>query len=82
MPIAALDGAANPDDLQTLAIDLVACSADADTMRRIRQALAARDGPLVPLIAETIYPAAYAHERAVCVDTTAAGGNASLLAAA
>ena len=27
-------------------------------------------------------PAAYAHERAVCVDTTAAGGNASLLAAA
>lgn len=26
-------------------------------------------------------PAAYAQERAVCVDTTAAGGNASLLVA-
>jgi RHH-type proline utilization regulon transcriptional repressor/proline dehydrogenase/delta 1-pyrroline-5-carboxylate dehydrogenase len=36
----------------------------------------------VPLVTEVIYPAAYAHERAVCVDTTAAGGNASLLASA
>jgi RHH-type transcriptional regulator, proline utilization regulon repressor / proline dehydrogenase / delta 1-pyrroline-5-carboxylate dehydrogenase len=82
LPIAALDGVVKPDDLETLATDLVACSADPDTLRAIRQALAARNGPLVPLVAETIYPAAYAHERAVCVDTTAAGGNASLLAAA
>ena len=41
-----------------------------------------RKGPIVPLVSEVIYPAAYAHERAVCVDTTAAGGNASLLASA
>jgi RHH-type proline utilization regulon transcriptional repressor/proline dehydrogenase/delta 1-pyrroline-5-carboxylate dehydrogenase len=33
------------------------------------------------VLVEVIDPAAYAHERAVCVDTTAAGGNASLLAA-
>jgi RHH-type proline utilization regulon transcriptional repressor/proline dehydrogenase/delta 1-pyrroline-5-carboxylate dehydrogenase len=51
-------------------------------MRTIRQALAERSGPIVPLVTEMIYPVAYAHERAVCVDTTAAGGNASLLAAA
>ena len=36
----------------------------------------------MPLVSEVLYPAAYAHERAVCVDTTAAGGNASLLASA
>ena len=48
----------------------------------MRQALAARSGPIIPMVSERIYPAAYAHERAVCVDTTAAGGNASLLAAA
>ena len=50
--------------------------------RRIRQALAERTGPIVPLVTEVLYPAAYAHERSVCVDTTAAGGNASLLAGA
>jgi RHH-type proline utilization regulon transcriptional repressor/proline dehydrogenase/delta 1-pyrroline-5-carboxylate dehydrogenase len=44
--------------------------------------LAARSGPIVPLVSEVLNPAAYAHERAVCVDTTAAGGNASLLAGA
>jgi RHH-type transcriptional regulator, proline utilization regulon repressor / proline dehydrogenase / delta 1-pyrroline-5-carboxylate dehydrogenase len=82
LPIAAIDGIVGPADLGTLRIDVVACSADAETLRSIRQALAARNGPIIPLISETIYPAAYAHERAVCVDTTAAGGNASLLAAA
>ena len=35
---------------------------------------------IVPLVSEVLNPVAYAQERAVCVDTTAAGGNASLLA--
>ena len=73
LPVAAVDGVVNPDVLKRLAVDVVAFSADAAAMRAVRQALAARSGPLVPLLAETIYPAAYAHERAVCVDTTAAG---------
>jgi RHH-type proline utilization regulon transcriptional repressor/proline dehydrogenase/delta 1-pyrroline-5-carboxylate dehydrogenase len=34
------------------------------------------------LVSEVINPNAYMHERAVCIDTTAAGGNATLLAAA
>jgi RHH-type proline utilization regulon transcriptional repressor/proline dehydrogenase/delta 1-pyrroline-5-carboxylate dehydrogenase len=51
-------------------------------MRVIRRVLAERDGAIVPLVAEVLNPAAYAHERSVCVDTTAAGGNASLLAGA
>jgi RHH-type proline utilization regulon transcriptional repressor/proline dehydrogenase/delta 1-pyrroline-5-carboxylate dehydrogenase len=82
LPIAALDGFLDPSQLKALAIDVVAFSGAADPARAIRQALAARQGPIVPLVTEILYPAAYAHERAVCVDTTAAGGNASLLAAA
>jgi RHH-type proline utilization regulon transcriptional repressor/proline dehydrogenase/delta 1-pyrroline-5-carboxylate dehydrogenase len=61
---------------------VVACAANAEALEPLRRALASRGGPIVPLVVEAIYPAAYAHERAVCVDTTAAGGNASLLAGA
>ncbi|MCH8169138.1 MAG: hypothetical protein IIC03_14600, partial [Proteobacteria bacterium] len=43
-------------------------------------ALAAREGALLALIAEPGQPERYALERHVCVDTTAAGGNAALLA--
>ena len=71
-----------PRTSQALDIDVVAFSGHADDARRIRQALAERTGPIVPLVTEVLYPAAYAHERSVCVDTTAAGGNASLLAGA
>jgi len=53
-------------------------SDDAD-LRLTRQALAARGGAILPLIA-TIDVAEYcAIERHVCVDTTAAGGNVSLM---
>ncbi|MGO4832369.1 aldehyde dehydrogenase family protein, partial [Rhizobiaceae sp. 2RAB30] len=82
LPLTVIDGVAAPDSLGGIAIDVVASAADAATLKPLRQALAARKGPIVPLISEVVYPAAYAHERAVCVDTTAAGGNASLLAAA
>jgi RHH-type proline utilization regulon transcriptional repressor/proline dehydrogenase/delta 1-pyrroline-5-carboxylate dehydrogenase len=82
LPIAALDGIVDPADLETLGIDVVAFSGAAESARAIRRALSEREGPIVPLVTEMLYPAAYAHERAVCVDTTAAGGNASLLAAA
>jgi RHH-type proline utilization regulon transcriptional repressor/proline dehydrogenase/delta 1-pyrroline-5-carboxylate dehydrogenase len=82
LPIDAIDGTADPGDLVQLDIDAVAMSADGDTMRAVRRALARRSGPIVPLVSELIKPDAYAHERAVCIDTTAAGGNATLLAAA
>ncbi len=82
LPLAAIDGTVAADDLADLHIDVVALSGDGDNQRAVRQALAKRSGPIVPLVTEAIYPAAYAHERAVCVDTTAAGGNASLLATA
>jgi RHH-type proline utilization regulon transcriptional repressor/proline dehydrogenase/delta 1-pyrroline-5-carboxylate dehydrogenase len=82
LPIDAIDGWINPADLVHLDIEAVAISADDDTLRAVRGALAQRSGPIVPLVLEVISPGAYAHERAVCIDTTAAGGNVALMAAA
>ncbi len=54
---------------------------DAGTGRALTQALAARDGPILPLVMQKPDAAHVLHERHVCVDTTASGGNAALLAA-
>ncbi len=53
---------------------------DVATGRAMARALAARQGPLVPLITAVPDSAHVTHERHLCVDTTAAGGNAALLA--
>ncbi|MET3790117.1 bifunctional proline dehydrogenase/L-glutamate gamma-semialdehyde dehydrogenase PutA [Aquamicrobium terrae] len=82
LPLAALDARLDVAELGSLGLDVVAFSGTGEEARAIRRALAGRAGPVVPLVTDVIYPAAYAHERAVCVDTTAAGGNASLLASA
>ncbi|PZO73928.1 MAG: bifunctional proline dehydrogenase/L-glutamate gamma-semialdehyde dehydrogenase [Mesorhizobium amorphae] len=78
LPLAVREGRVEEGALVSAGLDLVAAPHDA---RGVREALAKRDGPIVPMVTERIYPAAYAHERAICVDTTAAGGNASLLSA-
>jgi RHH-type proline utilization regulon transcriptional repressor/proline dehydrogenase/delta 1-pyrroline-5-carboxylate dehydrogenase len=81
--VAALDGTLDPTSLAQLnGIDAVASYAAEETLRALRIALAARDGALVPLITEPGQPERYTLERHVCVDTTAAGGNAALLAEA
>ena len=49
--------------------------------RELNIALADRDGPLVPLITGQPDLAHAMHEHHLCVDTTAAGGNAALLSA-
>lgn len=48
--------------------------------RDIRRVLAGRDGPILPLITGTPSPADVIAERHTCIDTTASGGNAQLLA--
>jgi len=53
---------------------------DAETARAYAQALAALEGPIIPLITGAPDGAHAVLERHLCVDTTAAGGNASLLA--
>jgi len=52
---------------------------DAETARQIERALARRTGPILPLIPGRPDLARVMGERHVCVDTTAAGGNAALL---
>jgi RHH-type proline utilization regulon transcriptional repressor/proline dehydrogenase/delta 1-pyrroline-5-carboxylate dehydrogenase len=54
---------------------------DAETGRAIEQALARRDGPIIPLICGAPDKSRVLAERHVCVDTTASGGNAALLGA-
>ena len=53
---------------------------DTDTARSYAQALAARNGPILPLITGMPDAAHVLLERHVCIDTTASGGNAQLLA--
>ncbi|MGR3292140.1 MAG: aldehyde dehydrogenase family protein, partial [Paracoccaceae bacterium] len=50
--------------------------------RLARIALAARDDAILPLIVERDFAERCLLERHICIDTTAAGGNAALLAAA
>ncbi|MEM1078593.1 MAG: bifunctional proline dehydrogenase/L-glutamate gamma-semialdehyde dehydrogenase PutA [Pseudomonadota bacterium] len=59
----------------------VALWSDLEDLRAARTALAAREGGLLPLIATSEMADLCVHERHLCIDTTAAGGNASLLAA-
>jgi len=54
----------------------------ATAARAYARALAARSGPILPLITGMPDAAHCFHERHICIDTTAAGGNAQLLAGA
>ncbi len=72
-------------DLRWLAtlpgLGLVAFAGRCGTARAIRIACSRRQGEIVPLVTEVVAPWRYLVERHLCIDTTAAGGNASLLAA-
>ena len=82
-PLAVFDGTLAPGDLEHLdGIDVVAAAGRSDWTRALRNALAARPGAIIPLETAIIGPSRYVVERHLCIDTTAAGGNASLLAAA
>ena len=62
--------------------DAVAHFGSGETVRPIRMALSERDGVRIPLLTSPDDLGRLLIERHVCVDTTAAGGNASLLAEA
>ena len=79
-PIQALDGVIPAALLSSLnGFDAVVCG-KAEWLRDYRKALAAREGALLALISDDSNSHRYLLERHVCIDTTAAGGNASLLA--
>ncbi|SLN49141.1 Bifunctional protein PutA [Roseivivax jejudonensis] len=75
------EGHVTPETLTTLdGIAGVIWWGDADTARAIRAALARREGPIAFLVTGQPDRGHARIERHVCVDTTAAGGNAKLLA--
>lgn len=67
---------------QLSGFSVVALWSHKDDLRAARHALAQRDGKIIPLVCDDGLAKACRLERHVCVDTTAAGGNASLLASA
>ena len=77
-----LDGSLQPEDLKSLkGFEAVLCFGDPAYLRALRIALSERSGPILPLITAPAASNMLLLERHVCVDTTASGGNAALLAA-
>ena len=77
----AVEGRLSPEALAALpGYSAVLWWGDEVSGRGYAQALATRPGPITPLICARPDLAHVAHERHLCVDTTAAGGNAALLA--
>ncbi|MEM6943824.1 MAG: bifunctional proline dehydrogenase/L-glutamate gamma-semialdehyde dehydrogenase PutA, partial [Pseudomonadota bacterium] len=79
-PAAAFDGTLAAEALSTLPVVAVAAAPAPDWARTLRCALAARPGAIAALETEVIAPHRYYAERHICIDTTAAGGNAQLMA--
>ena len=76
-----VEGALPPDRLADLPpMGAVLWWGGAEEARAYAKALCRREGPIVPLITDQPDAAHALFERHLCVDTTAAGGNASLLA--
>ncbi|MDO5612490.1 MAG: bifunctional proline dehydrogenase/L-glutamate gamma-semialdehyde dehydrogenase PutA [Paracoccus sp. (in: a-proteobacteria)] len=75
------DGAIPPQALRDLpGLSAAIWWGDTAQARAYAQALAARQGAITQLLTTAPTPAQVLHERHLCVDTTAAGGNAALLA--
>jgi len=77
----AATGFVTPNELVSLPmVSAVVWWGDEETGRAYESALAQRKGPIVSLITAMPDAAHVNYERHVCIDTTAAGGNAALLA--
>jgi len=82
MSAAGIDGSVEPDSLRVITgVDAIMSHTDIEQLRAYRIALAEKDGKLIPLICEPDELDRLIVERHLCIDTTAAGGNASLIAA-
>ncbi len=82
LPVVSVEGLVEPEALAGVTgFQAVVSCAGQPLLKMYRQALARRDGALIPLITEHTLDQRYVIERHLCVDTTAAGGNASLIAA-
>ncbi|WP_421864521.1 bifunctional proline dehydrogenase/L-glutamate gamma-semialdehyde dehydrogenase PutA [Motiliproteus sp.] len=82
LPLVAIDGQLQAEALGSIQGIAAICSyAEDQQLKAYRQVLAQRDGELLALITERNAPERLVLERHLCIDTTAAGGNASLIAA-
>ncbi|MEM8570792.1 MAG: bifunctional proline dehydrogenase/L-glutamate gamma-semialdehyde dehydrogenase PutA [Pseudomonadota bacterium] len=82
LPLAVFDGQIAPEMLEAFEpLAMVAAHGPDSWLRALKKALSARIGPILPLEIAPLAPERYMLERHLCIDTTAAGGNASLLAA-
>lgn len=66
--------------LHLLSDDIDGAVADGAERERVSEMLARRDGPILPVLSAYDDPTLFCHEQTLTVNTTAAGGNASLLA--
>ena len=81
LPVVGVEGLLIPRALsEVTGFDAVMTLTDSLTRQAYRQVLADREGVLIPLISDTSSPERLIIERHLCIDTTAAGGNASLIA--
>ena len=79
-PLIVINGSVNATALSDLGgLAAVAAAGVSEWTTTLRRALADRAGMIVPLETQTICPERYVTERHLCIDVTAAGGNASLL---
>nr|MBX2825194.1 bifunctional proline dehydrogenase/L-glutamate gamma-semialdehyde dehydrogenase PutA [Gammaproteobacteria bacterium] len=83
-PVAILNGMLEADSLKSVAsiagVNCPGCKPSFQPqLREYRQALSNRDGAILPLLTGTADLSPLIHETALCIDTTAAGGNATLL---
>jgi RHH-type proline utilization regulon transcriptional repressor/proline dehydrogenase/delta 1-pyrroline-5-carboxylate dehydrogenase len=82
LPVGGIEGILTPQVLsQVNDYEAVLSQAETPILQQYRCALAEREGALLPLITETDAAERLVIERHLCIDTTAAGGNASLIAA-
>ncbi|PXX89641.1 bifunctional proline dehydrogenase/L-glutamate gamma-semialdehyde dehydrogenase [Marinobacter vulgaris] len=82
LPVVGMEGRLEPDAVETVnGFEAIVSCAKPSLLKPYRRALMKRDGALLPLITEHNLDQRYVIERHLCVDTTAAGGNASLIAA-
>nr|MBX2823819.1 L-glutamate gamma-semialdehyde dehydrogenase [Gammaproteobacteria bacterium] len=61
-------------------LDGIVCPGNSDLQTELRRSLSQREGPILPLVSNLFDISPLVEETSLCIDTTAAGGNASLLA--
>jgi RHH-type proline utilization regulon transcriptional repressor/proline dehydrogenase/delta 1-pyrroline-5-carboxylate dehydrogenase len=82
IPLYGVTGRLTAQSVQVLqGFAALCCNGDEQQLSALRQALSQRDGAIIPLITEWEQAERFVIERHLCIDTTAAGGNASLIAA-